>query len=190
MRQRQLENRDRLSFTLSVAHRDDVFPIAVTSIFLTLTIVPSTTVSNGSGEVLLDGGVKSHGLLGFVVHIDDGFLNHCVEATRRDQLGVRLSSVPCDLGCRASSRLLPPALGCSSDAVRPLEVCSEAPGRQSLFQGLSTPQCSWGPGKASPVMGEQRLSPRVGHAKYGMIGRKMPAPPLRPMVGLAIRCGS
>jgi predicted XRE-type DNA-binding protein len=26
--------------------------------------------------------------------------------------------------------------------------------------------------------GEQRLFPSVGHAKYGMIGRKMPAPPL------------
>ena len=26
--------------------------------------------------------------------------------------------------------------------------------------------------------------PRVGHAKYGMIGRKMPAPPLKPVVWL------
>ena len=27
-------------------------------------------------------------------------------------------------------------------------------------------------------------APRVGHAKYGMIGRKMPAPPLKPVVWL------
>ena len=132
-------------------------------------------------EVLLDGGVKSHGLLGFVVRVDDGFLDHSVEAARRDRGGAQSSSMPCvsvAVTRHASSRQrsAAPARQCAAPK------CSEAPGLQSLFQAYrsaSSVEAGKG-GRQAP-----RLSPRVGYAKYGMVGTKNTgAPPLKPVVWL------
>lgn len=49
-------------------------PLVVTSIFLTVTVTPSTSASKGL-QVLLERRVKPDGLLGFRVRVDDGFFD-------------------------------------------------------------------------------------------------------------------
>ena len=86
--------------------------------------------------------VFAHGLLGFVVRIDYGFLDHCVEAARRDR-----GAHSC-LQCPAVSVAVPRHVSSRPHSAAPAmqsaaPKCSEAPGLQSLFQGVSTCWLSW-----------------------------------------------
>lgn len=85
--------------------------------------------------------VKSDGLLGFGVRIDDGFLDQYIETCWPGSWKARTTSVPGGSGCHASSRSLPPA---HSAAVRRALKCSEAPRLQSPFWGLYRPAGSVG----------------------------------------------
>src|SRR5439155_14553151 len=83
IRQRQLENRDRLSFTPSVTDRDDVAGCGDVD----LPHSDGRTEHEGlegTVEVLVERRVKADRLLGFRVRIDDSFLDHGVESAWSD----------------------------------------------------------------------------------------------------------
>jgi hypothetical protein len=83
IRQWKLENRDGLSLAPAVADHDE--PASRGDVDL----LRDDWRSHYGGlerkrEVLLDGRVKSDGLLGFGVRVDDSFLDQCIETCCRD----------------------------------------------------------------------------------------------------------
>ena len=91
-RQWQLENRDGLSLAPSVTDRNDFSPHG--DVDLLDSHRRSQHGFERNREVLLDGRVESDGLLGLVVRIDDGFLDHAVETCRRNPEAARRRSGP------------------------------------------------------------------------------------------------